>query len=580
MSSSTQLSRRQFLAGCGAVGAAAASSPVVTAHSPATPSHNPQIGRKPPVPFGEWAGIDEQRLTAEDEAVLRSGLRGDYISAEGRAEVAATNRRFAQQAPRITKTVHAVRDLGLDPTGGEAINGKLEVIGDMANARIVFPSDGVFKLTDMVGIRFDGAVDFQGNGCTFKLPPDTQIKSFNFVCQPGTALRDFTIDQSATGSLQEFTVQADSGVTRVHNVRIKGYAPHTRDGSTAANLDAMFSPMALTEDAVLQATNFTAVGGTAAGMHDENDLPPGAIENTHGGMIGIWIGASNLGTVQLQSLALSGWSNGIYGGRTPGRYLVSGGAFVNNYNTQVRLGGGPVVDGASMLLDDRLWEDKGPFKIGHQGVHAIRVDSKNGGNQRTPAHFRNIRVRAKSMREGSSLANFEDISAPGIFDNCWFTNHLDRPVILAVSPSGGPPQPVLAKNCLFDGSSPEAIMIVEDRPQSRIQQSCIQTPDAGPEDIQGAQIGEGVGFGKKCKTGLRAPKKVGTGGKLSSLPAPSNSGSFGGLGADRNGPSKGVMIAVVDGIFMLLLVLFGTIVLFVGTILGALGALAAMLGGD
>ncbi|HET7322971.1 MAG TPA: hypothetical protein VFJ06_01425, partial [Halococcus sp.] len=502
-------------------------------------------------------------------------------SIEGREAIAEVDRRFAQQRPQIQQTVRAVEDLGLDPSGGTSVSGTLESeLSGMANTRIVFPGDGTFLLSEQVTAQPDGPIEFVGNGCSFVIPPNTEMRSFVFVLPSGSLINNIVIDQSATGAIQEFSVQTE-GVVRADNVTVKGYIPaHT----SSSNIDATFSPIARTEGAVVRATNYTAVGGTAAGIHDEADLPPSAPENRLGGSIGIWVGQSTKGTIQLVNPTLSGWSNGIYGGRTTGRVEVRGGTFVNNWNCQTRIGGGSVVDGASMLLDDRQWSDKGPFKIGHQGVYAARVDAKHG-NTTDPARFVNLDVRAMSMREGASLFDWESVSGPGIIQNCRITNHLDRPVILGESPSVSGPTNIMVDQCLITGSSSGTVMECHDRPQSRVQWTCIQLPDAGPEDIQGAQIGQGVSFGPQCMTGsgLAAPKKVGSGGNISSLPAPTNPSGPSGPGPDnpaREGPSKGVFVAVIDGIFMVLLLLLGMVVLFVAGILGALGALAGMIGGD
>ena len=499
--SSPSLTRREFLAGCGAAGAAAVGAPLTSA------AQNREAG--------------SFALSPSTTAPL--GVGSD-ISIEGRRAIAEVDRRFAQQRPQIQKTVNAVEDLGLDPSGQTSISGTLEsALSGMANTRIVFPSDGVFLLSEQVTAQPDGPIELVGNGCSFVIPPNTEMRSFVFVLPSGSLIDDIVIDQSATGALQEFSVQTD-GVVRADNVTIKGYAPAKPSSDGGAS--AMFSPIAETKSAVVRATNFTAIGGTAAGTHDDMSLPSSAPENRLDAPSGVWVGTSNRGTVQLVNPTLSGWSNGIYGGRTKGSVEARGGTFANNFNAQARIGGGSIVDGASMLLDDRKWSDKGPFKIGHQGVYAVRVDAKHG-NTTEPAQFVNLRVVANSMREGSALFDWESASGPGIVRNCHITNHLDRPVILGESPSVSGPTNIMVDQCLIDGNSAAAVMEIQDRPQSRIQRTCIQLPNAGPDSISGAQIGQGVSFGKQCKagSGLTAPKKVGSGGNISSLPVPNGSSS-------------------------------------------------------
>ncbi|WP_435079009.1 twin-arginine translocation signal domain-containing protein [Halococcus sp. AFM35] len=500
-SDSTSFSRRQFLAGCGAAGAAAVGAPLASAAQ--QEPERPELS--PPTPA----------LAA-----------GGQVSLEGQQALAAVDRRFQQQRPRMQRTVSAVDDLGLDPSGETPINGNFgSALSGMSNTRITFPSDGTFALSGHVTAIPEGPVELIGNGCSFVIPAGTEMKSLTLVLPGGSLVHDITIDQSAKGALQELSIQSD-GVVRADNVTIKGYAPAKPSDSDQGGVDAMFSPIARTSEAVIRATNFTAVGGTAAGTHNEGDLPPDSPENTLGSPMGIWVGQANEGTIQLSNPKLRGWSNGIYGGRTPGIVEMYAGLLVNNFNSQARLGGGSVIDGVSMLLDDRQWSDKGPFKIGHQGVYAVRVDAKKG-NQTDPITFKNCKVVAKSMREGAALFDWESESGPGIIRNCHITNHLDRPVVLGESPSAPAATNILVDQSLIDGSSSAAVMEIQGRPQSKIQQTCIKLPNAGPDDIQGATVGSGVSFGKQCKSGsgLSNPKKVGSGGNISSLPAPTGNSS-------------------------------------------------------
>jgi hypothetical protein len=491
-SSSFSSSRREFLGTCGALGAAA-TMPIST------------VGQ-----------------AASEELDSLAGLEPDLgrISPEGRASIRSFERRFQKARPKF-ETIHAVENLGLDPTGKTSISDEFSSkIGSLSNKSVVFPSDGTFKITHQATVAPPGPIEIIGNGCTFFLPPHHDMRSFVFVLPSGSLVRDFTIDQTAKMSLQEISLQS-RGVVRGDNVTIKGYAPARRDKyKTDSTATMMFAPIARTEDAIVRATNFKAVGGTAAGTHDENDLPPDALENVLDGLIGIFIGASNLGTIQLVNLGLSGWSNGIYGGRTTGTVEVLGGKFVNNFNAQTRIGGGSVVDGAEMLLDDRLWHDKGPFKIGHQGVYAARIDAKHG-NLTDPAKFKNLKVIGESMREGASLFDWESKAGQGIIKNCEIVNHLDRPAILGEPPNVPGAANVLVAWCLIRGDSPGPVMVMNGRQQSRIRNTCIKVPDAGPEDIVGADIGKDVSFGKcKPNSGLKNPKKVGNPGDISELPTP------------------------------------------------------------
>lgn len=497
MSESISLSRRQFLTGC--AGCAAS----LTAPAAAESISN------------------QERLRTN----------GGEISPDGQAAIGALDRQFQRQRAAMETTVNAVDDIGLDPTGKTPVNEKLEsAIATMGKTRIEFPADGTFALSEKLSAIPNGPIELIGNGCTFTVPQNEEMTSFALTLPSGSLISDITIDQSATGSIQEFVVKT-KGTIRLKNLTIKGYAPAKRGSSDGGGgVDAMFSPIALSNDAAVQVTGLSATGGTAAGTHNESDLPSDSPENTLASPMGIWVGQANKGTIQLINPHLRGWSNGIYGGRTNGRVEIRGGTFVNNFNSQVRLGGGSIVDGASMLLDDREWSDKGPFKIGHQGVYAIRVDPSDIGNRTDPIKFTNLKIMAKSMREGSSLIDFESEAGPGIIRNCEIINHLDRSVVLGESPSGGGgPTNILVEHCLIKGKSRATVIEIQNRSQSRVVKTCIELPGAGPDSIQGAQVGPKVSFGQcRSGSGLKSPDKVGSGGNISSLPAPDYTGSTAG----------------------------------------------------
>ena len=148
---------------------------------------------------------------------------------------------------------------------------------------------------------------------------------------------------------------------------------------------------------------------------------------------------------------------------------ILGGVLYNNSNTQARIGGGSVIDGTTILLDDRQWSMKqnpGPYTLGgNQGVHAVRVETGGEkGDQSDPVRIRNLDVRALSMGISSSLINFEGSAPAGTIKNCRLTNHIDVRSILAVSPgsqggySAATQTNVLVDQCLLTGSTSDSII--------------------------------------------------------------------------------------------------------------------------
>jgi hypothetical protein len=516
---SAGISRRQFLAGCGAAGAAAVGTPLASA----TQQESERPGISPP---------SAQALGA-----------GSSISPQGRARIAAVDRQFQQQRSQMEKTVDAVEDLGLDPSGSEPINGKFEsAIEGLSNVRVEFPGDGVFLSTGQVVARPSGPIELVGNGCTLKLDTSREQRILNIDQFPtGSLFQGFTL--ASTGDTTVGFRIATDGTVRVQDVTVKGYM--VSDQSNKNRVQAVFSPVARSSSATVQVRNYRAIGGSAAGTHDQDDKPDSAKVNQIASPMGVWVGQQTEGTIQLVGCQLRGWSNGIYGGRTNGRVEVSGGQYWNNLNSQLRLGGGSIVDGATLLLDDREWSMKknpGPYSLGEQqGVHAIRVDAAAGGNTSDPIRIRNTEIQSKSMQQGVAEIEFESESGPGIIENTRIVSHIERPVINAHSPAGGVGQSnILVNNSYIGGEGPSKVVSIDGRPQSRIQQTCVAIPGTGPDSIEGAKVGSGVSFGQGCKgSGLKAPKKVGSGGNISSLPAPNGSVSAGGGASSGGGGGSG-----------------------------------------
>ena len=561
------LSRRQFLGACGACATASVASFASTPAAADVPSRAfPSEGTQP------QAAVDgREQLSSVGEV--------GTISAEGRAAISAVDDQLAQQGGNFGQTVDAVSGLGLDPIGKTPISQPLEAaMGSLSNARIVFPSDGVFRLTDRILLNPSGPVELVGNGATLKLDPNTEAMAFDCPSLPGgTRISGFTIDQTAQGSVTGVRFGTE-GTIEVRDVTVRGYStpkPSIAREGGGGTVPAVLMPIARTPSSTVRLTNFTAIGGSAAGMHSDPNKPSSAPENSLGAPMGMWVGQSSPGMVQLVNPRMRGWSNGTYSARTEGTVQILGGMLWNNSNTQARVGGGSTIDGTTMVLDDRQWSMKqnpGPYTLGgNQGVHAVRVETGGSkGNQSDPVALRNLDVRGLSMEISSGLIDFEGSAPAGVITNCRLVNHLGVPAIYGEAPGsqggyGAAAQTnILVDYCLFAGSTADPAIRVEERPDSRIQRTCIQIPDAEPDSISGMQIGQEVGFGQTCSAGgLKAPKKVGSGANVSSFPPPRSASvdsPTSPIEAAQNWLMKGfagIVVAPVLAIFFFFVILLG-----------------------
>lgn len=535
-STSQPITRRQFLGACGAATTAAVAS-------------TPAAGGKPSLQQPQ--SIHPSLPSGSPQAVGANQDLGNpgTISSRGQKAIDAVDRVLQRQQAQIQKTVSAVEDLGLDPQGNTPIDAALEkALDGMGNTRVTFPSDTTFRVKSGMSPSPSGPIEIVGNGVVFRCDENMNEYALDFPSLPsGTLIQGITIDQSPKGARSGIRMGTDGSI-ELRDMTVKGYASPTDGSQDGVNI---LTPIARSSSSTVRITNFQAVGGTAAGLHDDPNKPESDPANRLGAPIGLWVGQSSLGTIQLVNPRMRGWSNGTYSGRTKARVEILGGVLWNNYNCQARVSGNSIVDGVTMILDGRQWDmekNPGPYSLGvEQSVMAIRIDPGGSKGEQTRAvDLRNLEIKAKQMDKSAAIIDFEGSAGPGKIQNCRITNHIDVPVVLGEEPgsqfnySAAPQTNIEMSNCIIEGQSPAPVMEMEGRPDSRVQQTCITLPSAGPNDIQGAIVGDGVSFGQcTAQSALSAPSKVGSNANVSSLPAPNVSYSGTSLGASVNsGPSR------------------------------------------
>ena len=562
------LSRRQFLAGCGAVGASAVSAPVVGAmqnREGDSSSVSPALGGATVAPSPEGLGMPGQ------------------ISPAGQQAIADVDRQRQQQRGAISQTRSAA-DLGVTPDAGPINETLSSAVSGLSNTRIEFPGGQTFSMTGELTMNPEGPIELIGNGTRVVAPSGFTGHPLKFMGLPGGSLIEgITLDMTERGTVAGIKVGSDA-TAELRNCAVEGVAKAwdpERDYAIG-----VITPVARSESSTIRVTNFKAIGGTSAGMHSDSG-PPDAPQNQLASMMGLWIGRNSTGTIQFVNSQLRGWQNGTYAGRTSATVEIRGGTLWNCPNTSARVGGGAVIDGTTIHLDDRQWsmdQNPGPYSLGeHQGVHAIRVETGGEkGNQDAPCRLVNLRIKGMSMGESAGLIDVEGSGPTTLVQNCYITNHMEVPAILGEEPgsqasyAAAPETNIMVENSLVDGATTE-VMDIRGRPQSRIQTTCVQVPGAGPDSITGAQIGQGVSFGQQCASGsgLSNQSAVGSGANVSVLPAPStnssasarSSGGGGGWGGKLLG---GLIAAPLAGIAVMALPLIIGLLVLGGVTFGGL----------
>jgi hypothetical protein len=571
--SESTCSRRAFLAGTATATAGAMASTPVTALQPEeTINPSEESGR-----FDQVGEISREGYRLLAEAEQRAGRK--------------------KLVPSFSKKVDAVEDLGLDPTGNEPVQDKIANAAE-PGMLIVCPKGSTFSWTDTAVVECDGPFGIVGEGWkNSKHPPGPDDKDaviFDVAAgkpvviefgTPAGLFANFAIDQRGSKEMAGIHFRTDSSIL-AQDIRTIG--PHSSAYGKGGGRQTAPSLSPQTSDgAVVRVNRYTNVGGGKSGTKNS------------GGMPIVWVGTSHHGKLQLIDCHIENSpDNGLYGGRTPGNTEIYRGLWRNNDVSQARVSGkGSRIDGAEIELDEKQYSGVGT-KQGFPSSNGIKWDSKPT-RKNDPAGGTIVNCDIRGLSEvgdehgvGSLIAVFPTAGAVTI-KNTRLVNKIDAIPISADEPDGGdsyppPPQPhrVIVKNSQITGptAGDGGAITIHGRPNSLVSDCCLAYPGASPDDISGAKTSN-IGYGKNCgpKQGLSAKKKVG--GSGSGLPPVNVSyngsvSSGAGRKTGKDGPSKGVLVAVVDGIFMLLFVVLGMIVLFIAGILGAAGALAGMVGGD
>jgi hypothetical protein len=497
-------------------------------------------------------------------------------------------------SPNFSRTMDAVKEFGVDPTGKRPINEDIDSIPE--DTLVVFPS-GKYLMNGM--LRVDATkCGLVGAGYKTKKPPSGK-KTTAFVAESGTRagfefsmktglVGNFVLDQTASKATMGLKA-GSSGFAQYRDVVFKGVVDTV--GSAAVDKKDYLCAIQPDKDATARCTRF---------VMQYNGIP--GTKNI-GAKNAFWCGTSNQGTAQIEDCQVVGnASNGVYGGRTPGNVQIKGGLWRNNAVSQNRLSGAKSwSDGVTIEIDAKSYKgptgDYGGFneKIGTSGIQIERGD--NGISKPSGAQVRNADIRVRSTGKSGLRAGIGVLGSGGglKISNTRIVIQVDRPAVSAESPGGGyanytAPQPhtITLTDSLLTGTNTDPTIRVSGRENSLVRKTCFKIPGASPNSISGMQIGSGVGFGKQCKAGgLKAPKKVGSSGKLSAVNISYNGSaavnSSAGAGASnrrRKQRQKTIFTAVTNGIFFTLFLIFGMFVVFVGGGMALLGGLAALLGGD
>jgi hypothetical protein len=513
------VTRRQFVAGAAALTAAGGFSTAATAADTAETVDAPDT---------------THQLPADGEPPYGAAR----ISTDGYRELAEAERAQQQKGNTLqfSKKVNAVKDLGLDPNGNEPIepvlNSKIE------SGMLVVMPPGTYQATGEVRPGVEGKYGIVGKGyqkskqppkpgknsVVIKVESDGPIKLFNIGPVSEGLFGNFVIDQRKPRPHGGVCARS-SGNVRVRDIRIVGAQTQV---TGADDNPGFFTPMAKGGDSLIVMERCIARGGGIPGTKN--------IGGTFG--VGVFGRQGPRGTVVLKDCVIENMAdNGIYGARTAAKVRVLGGLYRNNDVSQARVNGDARVDGVDVVIDEKHYsglksksygQERGP---GWPATNGIKIETKSSISEGTGTPVVNCNLVAKTVSDTSalgSLVHIWDSAGAVTLDNTRLTNHISGTTsVFAEEPGSGTyaaaPKPwrFMMKNSAVQGKGAGQdgpAVDIRGRPRSLVTGTCFKYPGASKDDIDGAAVSN-CGFGKTCTSaGLRALKKVGSGGKLSTIP--------------------------------------------------------------
>jgi hypothetical protein len=563
---SSDLSRRQFLAG---IGGAAAVAPVAGELGQSRPP-DPSGGSQRGATYGEaQIGPGGYRILAEHERAQQQ--RGNEITYSNR--------------------VNAVEDLGCDPNGNEPIQDKISSAAE-DGMKIVFPP-GTYLATDGVNIGVSGTFGFVGEGFqSATKPPKPDKESVVFKIQAGGALNFLNVDGLQGGEFGNFVIdQRDplthggvqvrsKGNVRVRDIRTVG-AQTTRDPGD--DQPGFFTPRAPGADSLIVYERCIARGGGIPGSKNIYGSPGISVFGREGPR----------GTIILKDCVIENMAdNGIYGARTSANVRVLGGLYRNNDVSQVRVNGDAIVRGVDIVIDEKNYTgimsksnalEGGP---GWPATNGLKIETKQKISASTGTPVKNCNIVGESVVSESSvgaLVNIWDTGGAVTITNSRITNNIAGTTsIVAQNPGSGKyaaaPKPwtTTVKNSVIQGNqagNDNPAVRVRGRPRSIVKNTCLKYLNASSGDIEGAGT-SGVSYGQQCKSaGLSNPGKVGSGGNISSLPPPNVSYTGGGVSQEYKNKVR-------EKSRQRVLSVGGAVIGFFVFMAAAIAGLVSMLGGD
>lgn len=392
---------------------------------------------------------------------LSSGITGGLaVSAVGTA---------GASDPSFDRVVDAVEDLGVDPTGGRAVDETVAGALARGDTKVVFP-DGEYRWTGkrVVDSGDVGLVAAEGANPRIVVPRGMREKLL--VCRGERLLFEgIDIDHTATNAATGISVDVGRGF-RVADVTFDG-----RGHAGRRKVANCFNAHVADPDGVGVFENVEARKGSAWGHY-----------KGVGGRTFCWVGPRNRGTLRFVDCAAEEFgNNAIYASASEGPIQVIGGEWWNNNVSSLRFHGkGCLIRGATIGVDLDRYSGPRTQEGGAFNTRAVRVESKKA-SVRNPGYLviEDTDIVLDDVINSVGGIVFHSISGGAKIRDCRIESNTDGvPPIVAKRPRAvnghtlvDGPYDVQVENCQVTGETGATGVVVRGRPDSYVADSCVDT---------------------------------------------------------------------------------------------------------
>ena len=259
------------------------------------------------------------------------------------------------------RVLDAVDDLGMDPTGEEFIDDRLDgavddgTLIEFPPGEYVFERERTYYDLDNFGIRGTGE---SKNDVVIRPRKNYGLEFFRLEGGDGFLFENLTLDQRDTIPEWNTLVIDVDDRCEIHDIEYTGHHPSDDPPETATNTN---NAQGCLRFRVNQSDGVANISGLVkAGPSDMQPYP-------NGGSC-IYIGTDHLGTVNISDCFIANMSShAMYGTQSPGTIRVENCTFKNNNGQQCRVSGdGAVVRNCRIVIDvdnahpDNIYPDDSP----------------------------------------------------------------------------------------------------------------------------------------------------------------------------------------------------------------------------